>query len=233
VFAGQDAGKFVLAKRIKRFSHSRDVLATMEKLGQELPRNMTELVVLKNRSGQHRRCATQDVDGSQRSGHDCLTAIKDAAIGRADAVAEITVPLSLQKQIHGGVSHGEHSSKGTAFEIIEAGPFLHGPANKASKVLSHLHKRNRLAQSRRKCDDHATASMRVVGKTNSMTKRPSQGGQRTRRCGAPFIQVVRKAARVDEVCRRFEAAWKAAASLGQRPQMEDYEYQTAIRVTTP
>jgi hypothetical protein len=52
-------------------------------------------------------------DGSQWSGHDCLTAVKDAAIGRADAVAEITVPLSLQKQIHGGVSHGEHSSKGT------------------------------------------------------------------------------------------------------------------------
>jgi hypothetical protein len=104
-------------------------------------------------------------NGSQRSGHDCLTAIKNDAIGRADAVAEITVPLSLQKQIHGGVSHGKHISKGTAFQIIETDPFQHCPANKASKVLSHLYKRNRLAQFRRRCDDHATASMRVVGKT--------------------------------------------------------------------
>jgi tRNA A-37 threonylcarbamoyl transferase component Bud32 len=29
-------------------------------------------------------------------------------------------------------------------------------------------------------------------------------------------------ARVDEVCDRFEAAWRAAASTGQRPRMEDY-----------
>jgi hypothetical protein len=29
-------------------------------------------------------------------------------------------------------------------------------------------------------------------------------------------------ARVDEVCDRFEAAWQAAASIGQRPRMEDY-----------
>src|SRR5262249_22145529 len=28
--------------------------------------------------------------------------------------------------------------------------------------------------------------------------------------------------RVDEVCDRFEAAWRAAASSGQKPRMEDY-----------
>jgi hypothetical protein len=54
-------------------------------------------------------------DGSQRSGHGCVTAIKDGALWRADAVAKIAIPLRVQKQLDGGVSHVQDASQRATF----------------------------------------------------------------------------------------------------------------------
>jgi serine/threonine protein kinase len=51
----------------------------------------------------------------------------------------------------------------------------------------------------------------------------SRAGAAHDRAGRHFTGLsTTQLARVDEVCDRFEAAWKTAASTGQRPRMEDY-----------
>ena len=50
--------------------------------------------------------------------------------------------------------------------------FLHRLPHKAGEILGQFHERISLANLKKTCDDHATASMRVVRQTNSMIQRP-------------------------------------------------------------
>src|SRR5207249_1135907 len=54
--------------------------------------------------------------------------------------------------------------QGAAFEVVEACALLDGLAHEIAEILSEGEQAIRLARHSRRCDDHATASMRVVVK---------------------------------------------------------------------
>lgn len=101
-------------------------------------------------------------DRSHGPCYDGIAAIKYGVLGGSDAIAEIAVALSLQEHVHGGSPHFQNALQGPSFEAIQAGPFSDGLANEVGEILGQFPERNSLANLRRRCDHHDTASMRVV-----------------------------------------------------------------------
>jgi hypothetical protein len=93
-----------------------------------------------------------------------VTAFEDVAILGGDGFAEVAVPLGKEEKFSSGKTHLKNLPKGAAFEVVEAGALLDGLANELAEILSEGEQAIRLACNRRRCDDHATASMRLVVK---------------------------------------------------------------------
>ena len=111
-------------------------------------------------------------DGSHRPWHDRLAPIERGAFPGKHAFAEVAIALRLQEQLDAGLSDGQQSLERSTLEFIEATALLNGLTNESRQVFSQIYENIGLAKVERRCDDHTTASMLVVGDTHSMSQRP-------------------------------------------------------------
>jgi len=78
--------------------------------------------------------------------------------------------LSFQEHVHGGESDVQNPLQDAPFQVIETGPLVHGTPDKAGEILGQSHERFVLANLESRCDDHSTASMRVVCESKHESK---------------------------------------------------------------
>ena len=91
-----------------------------------------------------------------------VTAMQQGSLGGGHGCTQIPIALVLQEQIDGSVANAQNFLERTAFEIVQGGAFPNRLVNPVGEPVCQGHEDFTLAYLARRCDDHATASMRVV-----------------------------------------------------------------------
>jgi hypothetical protein len=101
-------------------------------------------------------------DGAQLTLLRLIAATEQSSLSGAHGLAQITVTLVLQEQIDGSVADAEDILEHTAFKIVQSISTPNCLVNLVSEAICQVHEDFSLVNPVRRCDDHATASMRVV-----------------------------------------------------------------------
>ena len=88
--------------------------------------------------------------------------MQQRSLGGGHGGTQIALPLVLQEQIDGRMANAQNFLEHTAFEIVQRSALPNRLSNPIGEPIRQCHEDFALAHIARRCDDHATASMRVV-----------------------------------------------------------------------